>query len=84
MWSYSIPRDELTQLAQHDPARFDPANPSGTFMTNDEESSGIIPLDRILGPGWYLLDSQVHKSSGDPERVEPGQLLALYYPPGNR
>lgn len=77
VWSYSIKRDTLTELAQHDPARFTAPG------SEDEESSGIIPADGILGPGWYLLDPQWHQAR-DAELVEGGQLQALYYPPGNR
>ena len=50
------------------------------FITQDEESSGIIDAVDILGPGWYLLDVQVHKSDPDPGLVEGGQLVAMYVP----
>jgi hypothetical protein len=36
----------------------------------DEESSGIIAVDDILGEGWYLLDVQAHYNPGDAELVE--------------
>jgi hypothetical protein len=78
LWSYSIKKHTLTELAQHDPARF--SSPD----TQDEESSGIIPMNDILGPGWYLFDVQWHSQKRDVELVEGGQLQALYYPPGNR
>jgi len=74
VWSYGIRRDTLVELARHDPNRFEPGSPA--FLTIDEESSGIIPLDHILGEGWYALDSQVHEDS-DPETVELGQLLLM-------
>ena len=92
VWSYDIKSDTLTEIATHDPARF-LAPPAGTtnpsFITQDEESSGIIPLDDVFGPGWYLFDSQIHDSTfADPAQkaklVEKGQLLALYYPVGHR
>lgn len=51
-----------------------------TFITQDEESSGIIDAESILGPGWFLFDVQVHKMSSDPELVEGGQLVSLYVP----
>jgi hypothetical protein len=52
------------------------------FVTNDEESSGIIDASSILGTGWFLLADQVHRSisSSEPELVEPGQFLALFDP----
>jgi hypothetical protein len=31
------------------------------FLTQDEESSGIIDAEEILGRGWFLLDVQVPK-----------------------
>ena len=75
---------EYTLLAQHDPARFTPpavgAMPAATFLTQDEESSGIIDASDILGNGWYLMVDQVHLKSADPELVEGGQLLAMYVP----
>lgn len=80
IWGYTIATDTLTPLATHDPALFTPGSPG--FITRDEESSGIIPLDGIKGKGWYLFDSQVHSAS-DPELVERGQLLALFWPVSN-
>jgi hypothetical protein len=69
-------------VAHHNPAFFDPAN-TGTpaFITQDEETSGIIDAAHILGPGWFLLDVQAHKVSTDTELVEGGQLLALFIDP---
>jgi len=69
----------LARIAGHDPARFVAGAPG--FITQDEESSGVIPAS-FLGTGKYLIDVQVHRASSDPELVEGGQLLALHYPPG--
>jgi secreted PhoX family phosphatase len=80
IWQYDIKRDALTEVATFDPARFTPGAPG--FITQDEESSGIIDAREILGHGWYLLDAQVHKPNPDPELVEEGQLLALFVPEG--
>jgi hypothetical protein len=74
IWDYTIATDTLTQLAQHDPARF--LTPGPDFKTFDEESSGIIPAD-FLGEGSYLLDVQNHLPSADPTLVEGGQLLVM-------
>src|SRR5205807_869685 len=52
VWRYTIATDKLDLIAQHDPNLFDPLSPN--FVTQDEESSGVIPLDQILGRGWYL------------------------------
>ena len=67
-------------IAEHEPALFDPLSP--TPLTRDEESSGIIPVDDILGSGWFLLDVQAHFNANDTELVEGGQLLLMHFPPG--
>lgn len=78
IWQYDIGADSLTEVAHHDPARFTgPAR-----LTNDEESSGIVDAEKILGKGWFVFDVQAHYATPDPELVEGGQLLALYVPPG--
>jgi hypothetical protein len=70
LWKYDPTLNRVTDLAQHDPNRFDPAilnNPS--FLTQDEESSGIIDVTRFFWfvPGfdpfrnrYFLLDVQAH------------------------
>lgn len=78
LWLYDPESDSLTEIAHHDEARF-LAGASG-FLTEDEESSGVIPAP-FLGEGWYLLDVQAHYALGG-ELVEGGQLLALHVPPG--
>jgi hypothetical protein len=69
-------------VARHNPKFFGgnaTTNPS--FLTNDEESSGVIDASRILGRGWYLLTVQAHRPSPDAELVEGGQLLAVFIDP---
>jgi len=80
VWFYDVQNDQLTKIAQHDPARFTPG--VANFLTKDEESSGAIDAHEILGPGWFLLDVQAHYAT-DTELVEGGQLLALYNPASN-
>lgn len=87
IWSYEIASGDLDWVAyqkqQHGP---EPGPAYDAYATSDEETSGIIPADDILGKGWYLLDSQIHqdrvfKTPYDAQKlVEKGQLLALYYP----
>jgi predicted extracellular nuclease/2',3'-cyclic-nucleotide 2'-phosphodiesterase (5'-nucleotidase family)/Ca2+-binding RTX toxin-like protein len=77
IWQYDIATDKLTQIAQHDPSRFAPG--SANFLTRDEESSGIIDAQDILGAGWFLLDVQAHYSIPG-EIYEGGQLLAFFNP----
>ena len=78
-WLYDIESGRLVQIAQHDPARFAVGAPS--FLTQDEESSGVIDASEILGKGWYLFDTQAHFPNGT-ELVEGGQLQAFHFPPG--
>ncbi|MEY4577237.1 MAG: hypothetical protein RL701_1940, partial [Pseudomonadota bacterium] len=60
VWRYEI--DEPghvalpTVIGQFDPDRFAPG--AARFLTNDEESSGVIDVSKILGNGYYLLDAQ--------------------------
>jgi hypothetical protein len=88
VWQYDTSAGELIQIAQHRPAFFDPAyvGADKNFLTQDEESSGIIDLSKILGPGHYLADVQAHypinaanpRGFADPdELVEGGQLLVI-------
>jgi hypothetical protein len=82
IWLYGIDTGEFTQIAQHNPNFFDATIiNNASFLTQDEESSGIIDAEHILGEGWFLLDVQVHKTHADPELVEHGQLLAMYVDP---
>jgi hypothetical protein len=79
VWRYDVAADSLTEIAHANPALFDPTM-TATFVTNDEEASGIIDASDVLGPGWLLLDEQNHKASSDPELVEGGQYMAIYDP----
>jgi hypothetical protein len=79
VWLYDASSDTLTEIAHHDETRF--LAGGSQFLTQDEESSGIIPAP-FLGAGKYLLDVQAHFASPDPELVQGGQLLVLQVPPG--
>jgi hypothetical protein len=82
IWLYQLGTGEFMQIAAHNPKFFDPKIPNNpAFITQDEESSGIIDVGHLLGPGWFLLDVQAHKVSADPELVEGGQLLAMFVDP---
>lgn len=77
LWQYDIANDTLKLIAQHDQARFGNIGVSATAPFNqDEESSGIIDMEDILGKGWYLLDVQAHYNIPG-ELVQGGQLIAL-------
>jgi hypothetical protein len=81
LWLYQIGTGELVQIAEHNTKFFDGGAANPTFLTQDEESSGIIDASHILGRGWFLFDVQSHKASSDPELVEGGQLLAMFVHP---
>ena len=83
IWLYQIATGEFVEVAHHNPKFFDPTIlNNSSFITQDEESSGIIDASDILGDGWFLLDVQAHKvNTGDPELVEGGQLLAMFIDP---
>ncbi len=81
VWQYDIATDGLREIAQHDPLLFSTTSTQGNFKFNwDEESSGVIPLWDILGPGYYALDVQVHTASTLSGAVENGQLVIMYTP----
>lgn len=80
IWMYQIATGQLVQLAQHNPALFGGIGvPAIAPFNQDEESSGIIDVSEIFGPGYYLLDVQAHYSIPG-ELVEGGQFLAMYIP----
>jgi phosphodiesterase/alkaline phosphatase D-like protein len=89
VWQYDIATDKLTQMTKFDPARFGDvtvsngvgtAIPATAPFNIDEETSGVIDMQDILGAGWSLIDVQAHYTNTDPALVEGGQLLALYNP----
>ncbi len=94
VWMYDPATDNgvdafsgLTQIAQHDPARFtNPTGPTATpapFGANgfgqDEESSGVIEVTKMFGNNKlaFLLDTQAHYTVGG-ELVEGGQLQTMF------
>ena len=79
VYGYNPDTGNLARIAEHDRDRFEAGSPG--FITQDEESSGVIPAP-FLEARKYLIDVQNHKPSSDPELVEGGQLLVLQTPPG--
>ena len=77
--AYQIGTGDIATLAEFDPARF-ASGATGYPATIDEESSGIIDVADLMGRGTFLLDAQIHTSTGlsDPIRqVQHGQLLRM-------
>jgi hypothetical protein len=82
IYVYGIDSGKLVQVAAHNSKFFGgnaTTNPS--FLTSDEESSGIIDISHIVGDGWFALSVQNHRASSDPELVEGGQFVGLYIHP---
>lgn len=77
VWQYKIGTDALTLFAQHDTTRF--ITGGANFLTIDEEASGILDVQEILGPGMFLTVDQAHYAIAGAV-VEGGQLMALYNP----
>jgi hypothetical protein len=73
--AYDVKSGERAVLARFDPNLFQPG--AAGFITQDEESSGIIDASRFLGAGTFLFDAQVHAAHPDPDKVEYGQLMTL-------
>jgi hypothetical protein len=80
MWQYTIATDELVLIGKHDVARFGDIGIAATAPYNqDEEASGIIDVQEILGAGKFLFVDQAHYSLGG-DAVEGGQLMTLFNP----
>ncbi len=71
---YNIMTDVLTPIATNDPNRFLTGAPG--YLTQDEECSGIVDVQSILGPGAFLFVDQAHYSIPSPV-VEGGQVMVL-------
>ncbi len=77
IWQYTIATDELVQIGRHDTTRF--LSGSANFLTQDEEASGILDVQGILGAGKFLIVDQAHYGIAG-EVVEGGQLLVFNNP----
>ncbi len=77
VWQYTIATDDLKEVGVHDSTRF--LNGSANYLTQDEEASGIVDAQEVLGAGKWLIVDQAHYSQPG-ELVEGGQLLAMYNP----
>lgn len=76
-WQYNIANDSFKAIVTHDSTRFKTGQPN--FITQDEEASGIIDMQEILGAGWWFGVDQIH-SSQPGELVERGQMFLVYTP----
>ncbi len=76
-WQYTIATDDLKLIASHDSTRFLPGG--ANYLTQDEEASGVIDMERILGPGNFLVVDQAHYFIPG-ELVDGGQMLMMFNP----
>ncbi|MEO6549790.1 MAG: esterase-like activity of phytase family protein [Ferruginibacter sp.] len=82
VWQYTIATDALKQIGKHDQTRFgDIGIPATAPYNQDEEASGVIDVQEILGAGWFITSDQAHYNTGIPtDVVEGGQFLAMFNP----
>lgn len=76
-WQYNFSSQSFTRLLIHDSTKF--RTGAANYITNNEEASGIIDVQDILGPGWFIGSDQVHVSAPG-ELVEGGQMFAYFNP----
>lgn len=77
IWLYDTASASFGEICTANPSFFQSG--AANFITTDEEASGVIDAEALLGAGWFLFDMQAHRNIGG-ELVENGQLLALYVP----
>jgi len=75
--AYRLSDGAYGAVAEFDADQFAPEGDD--FLTMNEESSGIIDTEDLLGEGTFLFDAQVHVAplNNVEEYVERGQLLKL-------
>ena len=90
VWSFDLATSTLTVVAKHDPAFFGDYGRAAPGVANaitrptlpytrDEESSGVIDAEALLGAGWWLIDVQDHHAVAG-EQYEGGQFMAVFVP----
>lgn len=79
-WQYNIANGDFKRYMIHDSDKFYAGG--SAFITTNEEASGIIDVQEILGPGWWMGTDQIHSTplANSTEIVERGQLFAYFNP----
>lgn len=80
---YDIATDTLSEVLKANPELFDASVASPSFISQDEEATGVIDASDLLGPGWFLSAIQGHKSTSDTELVDGGGQLFAFYDPAS-
>mmetsp|Transcript_40732 Transcript_40732/g.85569 ORF Transcript_40732/g.85569 Transcript_40732/m.85569 type:complete len:749 (+) Transcript_40732:82-2328(+) len=79
IWEYSVESGMLQEMAHFDPQLFLQGG-GPDFLTEDEESSGIVSLKNILGEGYFAVSAQAHSGAGivdAAELFEHGQISIM-------
>jgi hypothetical protein len=76
LWLFDTSLNALEEIGISDSKYF--VSGATNFLTQDEETSGIIPAP-WLGDGWFLLNMQAHYPISG-ELVEGSQLMAVFIP----
>ena len=76
-WLYRVGNDSLLEIGIPDAARF--LSGGSNFLTQDEETSGVVDAWDEIGPGWFLFDMQAHYSIAG-ALAEGGQIMAMFLP----
>ncbi|NDC35354.1 MAG: bifunctional metallophosphatase/5'-nucleotidase, partial [Synechococcaceae bacterium WB9_2_112] len=87
IWRYNPSTDTLVELAQHNPVLFSGSTATNpNFITNDEESSGIVDISSFLTGvsgydttkySYFLIADQIHKAVATPtSQVESVMVTA--------
>lgn len=79
-WQYTMSNGDFKRYIIHDSTKF--YTGGSAFITTNEEASGIIDMQSILGPGWWMGSDQIHVAPAvnSAEIVERGQLFAYFNP----
>ncbi|CAN5840412.1 hypothetical protein BH11PLA1_BH11PLA1_24420 [soil metagenome] len=85
MWDYDTAHDSVIEIAVSDPELFTSGVNPAKFLTQDEETSGVIEMRDTIAPGYIMFDIQAHYAPGAAgpvrsELVEGGQIMAAFLP----
>jgi len=76
-WLYTPWTDSVVEVGIPDANRF--LTGGGAFLTQDEETSGVVSAEEFMGSGWFFQVMQAHYGISG-ELAEGGQLMAIYIP----
>ena len=82
IFAYDIPTQKLAIVAKFKDSMFKKGAPAATFITNDEESSGILDVTSMFKTGasdktsYYVLNAQIHATpaASRPDITDPTSI----------